>query len=103
MKNVMVTAWEIARRGKKKHGGKVTEYFSKALKIAWSLFKKEQQRHDYNTSMIKYHAHVEKPLNKKEVFYEKWNDENKSRDFIGKIKEFFDSVKTSIKNKLAFF
>ncbi len=40
MRNVMVKAWEIARNGQKRYGGKVTEYFAQALKIAWSLIKK---------------------------------------------------------------
>lgn len=34
-KQVMVRAWEIARKGQKKFGGKVKEYFAEALKIAW--------------------------------------------------------------------
>lgn len=41
MANVMKTAWEIAYEGVEKFGGKVKEYFSEALKIAWDLFKKE--------------------------------------------------------------
>lgn len=35
MKNVMVRAWEIARTAVIKFGGKVKEYFSQALTIAW--------------------------------------------------------------------
>jgi hypothetical protein len=38
--NVMKKAWEIAREGQKKFGGKVKEYFSQALKMAWSIVKK---------------------------------------------------------------
>ncbi len=33
--NVMSRAWEIAREGQKKFGGKVSEYFVIALKMAW--------------------------------------------------------------------
>jgi hypothetical protein len=40
MKNVMKRAWEIARQGVKKFGGKVKEYFAEALRIAWKEFKK---------------------------------------------------------------
>ena len=40
MKKVMVKAWEIAREGQKKFGGKVSEYLSEALKIAWAIVKK---------------------------------------------------------------
>lgn len=40
MKQVMLKAWEIAREGVKKFGGKVKEYFAEALRIAWSIVKK---------------------------------------------------------------
>lgn len=39
MKNVMTRAWEIAREGAKKFGGKVKEYFQQALVMAWKEFK----------------------------------------------------------------
>jgi hypothetical protein len=39
MKKVMVRAWEIAREGVQKFGGKVKEYFAVALKLAWKEFK----------------------------------------------------------------
>lgn len=38
--NVMKKAWEIAREGHKKFGGKVKEYFAAALCMAWSIVKK---------------------------------------------------------------
>lgn len=40
MKNVMVRAWEIAKEGVKKFGGKVKEYFAMALKLAWKEAKR---------------------------------------------------------------
>ena len=40
MTNVMTRAWEIAKEGQKKFGGKVKEYFAQALKMAWALVKK---------------------------------------------------------------
>lgn len=40
MRNVMKKAWEIARNGQKKFGGKVREYFAIALKMAWTIVKK---------------------------------------------------------------
>lgn len=40
MKKVMIKAWEIARNGQEKFGGKVSEYFAEALKMAWALIKK---------------------------------------------------------------
>ncbi|MCM0627359.1 hypothetical protein M5J14_22950 [Lysinibacillus sp. OL1_EC] len=39
MKNVMTIAWEIAKEGAVKFGGKVKEYFAEALKMAWSIVK----------------------------------------------------------------
>ena len=36
MKNVMIRAWEIAKDGVAKFGGKVKEYFAEALKMAWA-------------------------------------------------------------------
>lgn len=44
MKQVMVKAWEIAKKGQKKFGGKVKEYFAIALKMAWALVKKQVKR-----------------------------------------------------------
>ena len=40
MRNVMTKAWEIARKGVEKFGGKAIEYISEALRIAWALVKK---------------------------------------------------------------
>lgn len=40
MKNVMTRAWEIARNSVVKFGGKVVEYLSGALKMAWAEIKK---------------------------------------------------------------
>lgn len=37
--NVMKRAWEIAKEGQKKFGGKVKEFFVVALKMAWSEIK----------------------------------------------------------------
>lgn len=37
--NVMKMAWEIARKGAVKFGGKVKEYFAEALKLAWKIVK----------------------------------------------------------------
>lgn len=36
MKSVMVRAWEIARTGQEQFGGKVSEYLSESLKMAWA-------------------------------------------------------------------
>lgn len=35
-RNIMVNAWRIAREGQKAFGGKVSEYFAEALKMAWA-------------------------------------------------------------------
>lgn len=38
-KEIMVSAWQIAREGQKAFGGKVSEYFAQALKMAWAQAK----------------------------------------------------------------
>lgn len=38
-KEIMSKAWEIAREGQKKFGGKVSEYFAESLKMAWDQAK----------------------------------------------------------------
>lgn len=43
MRNVMKKAWEIARNGQKKFGGKVREYFAIALKMTWNIVKKAME------------------------------------------------------------
>jgi hypothetical protein len=35
----MKKAWEISREGQKKYGGRIKEYFSEALRMAWQLVK----------------------------------------------------------------
>ena len=42
--NVMKTAWEIARKGQKRFGGKVSEYLSESLKQAWFEYRIFQER-----------------------------------------------------------
>lgn len=37
---ILKAAWKIARIGQKKFGGKVSEYFSESLKMAWAMVKK---------------------------------------------------------------
>jgi len=39
MTNVMTQAWTIAREGQTKFGGKVSEYFAEALRMAWNIVK----------------------------------------------------------------
>lgn len=44
MKNVMKRAWEIAREGQRKFGGKVSEYFAISLKLAWKEVKSAMEK-----------------------------------------------------------
>lgn len=37
--NIMRSAWRVAREGQEKFGGKVSEYLSEAMKIAWQDYK----------------------------------------------------------------
>lgn len=46
MQNVMKKAWEIAREGQIKFGGKVKEYFSAALRMAWSIVNRMEKMRD---------------------------------------------------------
>lgn len=39
MKNVMTRAWEIAKEGAAKFGGKAVEYLAEALRMAWAEMK----------------------------------------------------------------
>lgn len=39
-KQIMKRAWEIAKQGQKKFGGKVKEYFAESLKMAWAESRK---------------------------------------------------------------
>lgn len=41
MKNIMKRAWEIAREGQSKFGGKVSDYLSESLKMAWAEAKNQ--------------------------------------------------------------
>lgn len=43
MKNVMTRAWEIAKEGQRKFGGKVSEYLAEALKMAWAETRRPKQ------------------------------------------------------------
>lgn len=48
---IMKKAWEIAREGQKKFGGKVKEYFAQALRISWAIVKgavKEMKKYAIN-------------------------------------------------------
>lgn len=38
-KEIMSNAWKIAKEGQKEFGGKVSEYFAQALKMAWAQAK----------------------------------------------------------------
>lgn len=53
MENVMKNAWVIAYEGVEKFGGKVKEYFSVALKIAWDLFKNKNSKELEGMELIK--------------------------------------------------
>ena len=43
-KQIMKRAWEIAREGQKKFGGKVREYIAIALKLAWKEVKSAMEK-----------------------------------------------------------
>jgi len=39
----MKRAWEIARKGQEKFGGKVSEYFAESLRISWAIEKDSEE------------------------------------------------------------
>lgn len=41
----MQKAWEIAREGARKFGGKVSEYFAEALRMAWAIVKNGMEKY----------------------------------------------------------
>lgn len=52
MKNVMTRAWEIAKEGVNKFGGKAKEYFAQALVIAWAEVKKGVEKLEKTFAML---------------------------------------------------
>ncbi|MGD7007636.1 hypothetical protein [Metabacillus sp. 84] len=71
MKNVMVKAWEIARKGQKQFGGKIKEYFAQALQMAWNIVKKEMTKTNFPQTFNKIEKAAEKQA--KEFFAEYLN------------------------------
>lgn len=51
MQQVMTKAWEIARAGQLKFGGKVSEYLSEALRMAWSMEREMEKMKDIQTNV----------------------------------------------------
>lgn len=88
-KNVMTIAWEIARKGVEKFGGKVKEFFSAALKTAWKIIKGEVKKSEKYEG-VKFHVRVQSWIigenNIDEIFYS--SEETRKR--IGFTKENFD-------------
>jgi hypothetical protein len=39
MKSIMQVAWNIAKKGAKKFGGKATDYIAESMKMAWAMYK----------------------------------------------------------------
>ena len=77
MKNVMVRAWEIAKEGVTKFGGKVKEYFAQALIMAWAEVKAPTKR-----TMIEVAEMI-----RSEVYGVKvnvWEKHNKRRIYVNK-------------------
>jgi hypothetical protein len=53
MKNVMVRAWEIAKKGAAKFGGKVKDYFAQALRMAWAEIKKGVKKMEIGYELVR--------------------------------------------------
>ena len=70
MQNVMRKAWEIAREGQKKFGGKVKEYFAEALRMAWRIVKGMEQGFEKMKDVVK------------EVTGREWKNYGKHRVYV---------------------
>lgn len=70
MQNVMRKAWEIAREGQKKFGGKVKEYFAEALRMAWRIVKAMEKGFEKMKDVVK------------EVSGREWKNYGKHRIYI---------------------
>ena len=69
--NVMKRAWEIARNGVKKFGGKVKEYFSIALKLAWKELK-NMNKIEVKPGEIAVYGKIRKETEKAILFINQW-------------------------------
>ncbi|MGO4952053.1 hypothetical protein [Paenibacillus sp. DRB1-1] len=80
MMNVMTRAWEIAKTAKVKFGGKVKEYFSQALVIAWKEAKNAMKEVAHFGFMVagKNETHTMFALEEREGLhvYPAWNNRN---------------------------
>lgn len=96
---VMNKAWEIAKKGQSKFGGKVIEYIAEALKIAWALVKKEEKQMDkvngYEITERNYTVNGWQKYGYKRVYFEGYfifNDHEVNANKRVNFKGFFDAV-----------
>lgn len=96
---VMNKAWEIARKGQRKFGGKVIEYIAAALKMAWALVKKEEKQMDqvngYEIVERNYNINAWQKYGHKRVYFEGYfifNDHEVNANKRVNFKGFFDAV-----------
>lgn len=50
---IMKNAWTIAKQGAEKFGGKAVEYISEALKQAWEIAKRFNQKKNFESKNLK--------------------------------------------------
>lgn len=81
MKNVMIRAWEIAKEGQKKFGGKVSEYLSEAMKMAWEI-EKEQVTLTVKKTMNEIAEELQSKLNGVKINV--WENYGKRRIYVNK-------------------
>lgn len=88
LRKIMKRAWEIAREGVKKFGGKVREYLSIAMKTAWFELKKPKKIFEFE---------CDKFFKTPEKFWEYCNKRLKKfdtclEDFIGTFQDWSDPL-----------
>src|SRR5690625_3706660 len=84
MRQIMKRAWEIAREGQAKFGGKVSEYISEALKIAWSEYKTKKVvlEMDFDNKIMNFYA-----IRSGKVFFKRENvEEDGTIEVMGHLK-----------------
>ena len=81
-KQVMVRAWELAKQGAKKFGGKAVDFFRSALAIAWKEIKNGvhvEVRNDRASQLVKSLnvtlSLAERLVEVEKAFQEYWNEE----------------------------
>lgn len=84
-REVMITAWEIAREAVVEFGGKVVEYLSGALKMAWAKIKGENKMEKDYSKDYAYQLDTE---NTKDIDYREYMTDYSEKAYKFEYKEY---------------